>query len=90
MSMAENIRLIEQAQNLQRSIDEHFSDLADIAFLIQQLEYKQKRFNYRIERDCDTLKNLVNSDKFKSVASDKFVNEMNELIDGVANYIKSL
>lgn len=79
----ELIKLAQVADNLRKTIDSHFTDLAEIDLMISKLERKKRRIMSRADIDCNHLKMMIESRELQDGCSDKFIDECKELIESV-------
>ena len=82
------IKLVQVANNFCKSINDHYSDLAEIDLMINKLENSRRHILNRMYTDSNYLKMMIESDDIKEGCTDTFIAECKELIDSVKSYLK--
>lgn len=84
----ELIKLVQVANNLCKSINDHYSDLAEIDLMVNKLEHSRRRILNRMYTDSNYLKMMIESNDIKENCTDTFIAECKKLIDSVKIYFK--
>lgn len=80
MNNKERDMLIENANNLYCLIQEHYHDISDIDYMIEELKHKRNTYEKRLVRDCNKLSNLLNSKDITKELTPDFIEDLNEAI----------
>ena len=80
--------MVELANNLSMSINNHYRDIGDIDFLIEELNKKKKTIARRMRKDADNLKAIMKDPTFSDNVDEKVMNDFKEALDGVDELVE--
>jgi len=80
--------LVELANHLSMSLNNHYADINDIDFMIEELNKKKKGIARRMRKDADHLRTIMTDSTFVSGVSTKAMEDFKEALDGVDELVE--
>ncbi len=75
--------LVELANNLSQSLNNHYADINDIDFMIEELNKKKKGIAHRMEKDALHLRSIMTDAAFVNGVNEQTLSDFNEALEGV-------
>ena len=80
--------MVELANHISESLNNHYRDIGDIDFLIEELNKKKKGIARRMQTDAAHLRTIMTDATFVSNVSDQALNDFKEALEGVDDLIE--
>lgn len=84
------IEMVQLANYLSASINECYSDINDIDFMMHDLRNKKKTLAKRMERSVKQLKAILNNDSFIEQVRAESIEELTEALEGTDDLIATI
>lgn len=84
------IEMVQLANYLSSSINECYSDINDIDFIMHDLRKKKKTLARRMERSVKQLKAILNNDSFIEQVRAESIEELTEALEGTDDLIATI
>ncbi len=75
--------LVELANHLSYSLNNHYADINDIDFMIEELNKKKKAIAMRMEKDALRLHSIMNDTTFVNGINEQALSDFNEALESV-------
>lgn len=80
--------LVELADNLSQSLNNHYADINDIDFMIEELNKKKKGIARRMRKDADHLRTIMTDAAFVNGVNTKAMDDFKEALEGVDELVE--
>ena len=90
MSTADDLRIVELVVSTNEQLQNEYSDVCDIDFLIKELESKKKRIIRRMDRSCCLMESVLKTHLLKSLIADEMFKEYEDSVKCTRGFISSL
>lgn len=80
--------IVELANNLSMSLNNHYRDIGDVDFLIEELNRKKKGIARRMQKDAAQLRTIMTDATFVNGVDDKAINDFKEALEGVDELVE--
>jgi len=82
------VGLVELANHLSMSLNNHYRDIGDIDFMIEELNKKKKGIARRMQKDATQLRAIMNDATFINGVNEKAKCDFKDALDGVDELIE--
>lgn len=80
--------MVELANHISESINNHYHDIGDIDFLIEELNKKKKGIARRMQVDAAHLRTIMTDATFSNGVTDKAMQDFKEALEGVDELVE--
>ncbi len=84
------IEMVQLANYLSKSINECYSDINDIDFMMHDLKKKKKVLAKRMEMSAKQLKVILNNKSFVEQVNNESIEDLTEALEGVDDLISTI
>lgn len=80
--------MVELANHISESLNNHYRDIGDIEFLIEELNKKKKGIARRMQTDAAHLRTIMTDATFASNVNEQAMSDFREALDGVDELVE--
>lgn len=80
--------MVELANHISESLNNHYRDIGDIEFLIEELNKKKKGIARRMQTDAAHLRTIMTDATFASNVNEQAMADFREALDGVDELVE--
>ena len=80
--------MVELANHISESLNNHYHDIGDIDFLIEELNKKKKGIARRMQVDAAHLRTIMTDATFSNGVTDKAMQDFKEALEGVDELVE--
>ena len=80
--------MVELANHISESLNNHYRDIGDIEFLIEELNKKKKGIARRMQTDAAHLRTIMTDATFASNVNEQAMSNFREALDGVDELVE--
>lgn len=80
--------MVELANHISESLNNHYRDIGDIEFLIGELNKKKKGIARRMQTDAAHLRTIMTDATFASNVNEQAMSDFREALDGVDELVE--
>lgn len=80
--------MVELANHISESLNNHYHDIGDIDFLIEELNKKKKGIARRMQVDAAHLRTIMTDATFSNGVTDKAMQDFKEALKGVDELVE--
>lgn len=82
-----DIKLAETIASIKANLSCHYSDAADLDFMIKELKSKRDKIIMRLDKDCNLLESLVKDKSVSEILSESFIRDINDSIEFTRQFV---